>query len=155
MTAHLLTLVTEHRVGRGRHRAAHDVAKKAVQFRGRVRRPRERPAAEAHRRQVEVAAVFLHEQVGGGLRRAEEAVQRAVDPQLLTDPVPELVIRVVPAGLELNERNLVRRVAVHLVRREEHERRLGTLAPRRLEQRQRPDRVHLEVVDGARSGEIV
>ena len=62
-------------------------------------------------------------------------------------PFAERRIGVVPARLELHERDGVRPVAVHLVGRHVDERRLGTVPPRRLEQVQRADGVGVEVVE--------
>ena len=70
-------------------------------------------------------------------------------------PSRRLGIGVVVARLELDEIELVRRVAVHLVRGEEDERRLRTVRARRLEQVQRPCRVDLEVVEGPSRGQVV
>jgi hypothetical protein len=72
-------------------------------------------------------------------------VQRPVDRHPLVDAVAVLAAGVVPARLELLERQLVRPVAVHLVRRHEDERRFGAPRPCRLEEVERPDRVDLEV----------
>ena len=63
--------------------------------------------------------------------------------------------RVFPARLELDQRELVRRVAIDLVRAHEDERRLGAAAPGRLEQVQRADRVDVEVVERPILGQVV
>ena len=126
-----------------------------MQLGARVVRAGQAAAPEADRRHAEVAAVLLDEQVGRRLGRAEEAVHRRVDPHRLVDSVGVGRVRVVPARLELDELELVRRVAVDLVRREEDERRLRAAAAGGLEQVERPDGVHLEVVERAGGREVV
>ena len=126
-----------------------------MQLDGGVARPGEAACAEADGGEAEVPAVFLDEQVGGRLGHAEEAVQRAVDGARLVDPLVERGFRVVPASLELDERDAIRRVPVHLVRRQKDERRLGGVPARGLEQVERADRVHVEVVEGPAGGEVV
>ena len=78
-------------------------------------------------------------------------MHRRVDPHRLVDAVALRRVGVVPARLELDELELVRRVAVDLVRGQEDERRLGHVLAGRLEQVERADRVDLEVVERARS----
>ena len=103
-------------------------------------------AAERHRRHVEVAAVLLHEQVGGGLRDAEQRVRRAVDRHRGRDAVVVLVLaRQLEPLLVLLERQEVGRVAVDLVGRAEHERRVDRVRARRLEQVERAVGVDAEV----------
>ena len=82
-------------------------------------------------------------------------MHRRVDPAGLVDSVLVRRVGVVPPGLELDERQLVRHVAVDLVRREESERRLRARAACRLEQVQRADRIHIEVVEGPRRRKVV
>ena len=57
-------------------------------------------------------------------------------------------VGVVPARVQLDQRDPVRPVAVDLVRAHVDERALGTAAPRGLEQVQRADGVGVEVVEG-------
>ena len=75
VVAHLLAPVAEDRVGLAGHRALHQVGEEAVQLRAGVLGAGQAAAAEADRRHVEVAAVLLHQQVGGRLRDAEQRVQ--------------------------------------------------------------------------------
>ncbi len=111
--------------------------------------------AKANRRHAEVASVLLHENVGCGLRGSEQAVHRPVDPHRLVDPIPVGGVGVIPTRFELHELELVRRVTVDLVGREEDERRIRARAPGALEEVQCPDRVDLEVVEGSRRGQVV
>ena len=64
-------------------------------------------------------------------------------------------VGVVPAGLELDERQPVGVVAVDLVGRHGDEHRLGRVRPAGLEQVERADGVHVEVVERAGGGEVV
>ena len=127
-----------------------------MQLHGRVARAREAAAAQAARRHAEVAAVLLHEDVGRQLGRAEQRVLRLVDAEVLRDAVREGGVGVVPARLQLGELDVVRRVAVHLVRATGA--RAGDSAQCRrigLEQCQRAARIHVEIVEGTRRGQVV
>ena len=95
------------------------------------------------------------EDVGSDLRRAEEAVQRRIDPAALVDSVAERRVCVVVPRLELHELELVRRIAVHLVRREKDERRLRAALPNRFQQVERAHRVDVEVVERAARRKVV
>ena len=93
--------------------------------------------------------------VGGELGGAEEAVHRRIDAARFVDPVPIGRVRIVPTRLQLDKRDLVRRIAVDLVRREEDERALRGARACSLEQVQRPRGIDLEVVEGPLGGEVV
>ena len=122
----------------------------------RMVRAGEAAAAEAHGRHPEVAPVLLHHHVGGDLGGAEDRVHASRRyASTRRSPFAYVRVGVVPAGLELDQRDLVGRVAVDLVRRHEGERALRAVLPGRLEQVQGPERVHLEVVERAGCGEVV
>ena len=92
-------------------------------------------AAEADGRHLEVAAVLLDQQVGGGLGDAEQRVGRGVDRHRGVDPAVVAVrLRQLEALLELLERQPVGGVAVDLVGRAEDERGVGAVGAGRLEQ---------------------
>ena len=119
---------------------------------GPVRHP-PRKATVGH---VEVAPVLLHQQVRGRLRDAEERVHRNVDRHRRVDAVEvAVVLGQLEARLQLDERQAVRRVAVHLVRRREDERRVGRVGARRLEQVECAVRVDGEVGLGVGRGPVV
>ena len=104
----------------------------------------------------EVPAILLHQHVGRDLRRAEQRVRRLVDAHRLVDAVGKRVTRVdLPARLLLDERQMVRRVAVHLVGRREHEHGVGAVSPARLEQVEGARRVDAEVRERIARGPIV
>ena len=80
VVAHLLALVARRRgTARRRGRAARGRRGSRAARRRRGSAPVRQPPRKQTVGMSEVAAVLLHEQVGGGLGRAEEAVQRAVD----------------------------------------------------------------------------
>ena len=104
-----------------------------MQLRAGVLRAGQAAAAKADGRHVEVAPVLLHEQVGRGLRDAEQAVRAEVDRHLEVDAaVPAVVLGQLQARLELDQRQDVRPVAVDLVRAGEDERRVGRVLARGL-----------------------
>ena len=106
----------------------------------------EAAAAEADRGHVEVPPVLLDEQVGGGLRGAEQRVGRQVDRHRRVDaPVIAVVLRQLQPGRQVLQRQPVGRVAVDLVGRAEDERRVRAMRPGRLEQVQGAVRVDAEV----------
>ncbi len=162
VVAHLLAAIAEHGVVLARHRAAHQVREEPVQLRARVIRTCEAAAAEADGGHVEVTPVLLHEQIRGRLGDAEERVGALVDRHRRVDaPVVTVILwKLQPLG-QLHQRQLVGHIAVDLVRRAEHERRVRRVLARRLQQVQRPVRVDAEVrlrvgrrpvVRGLRSG---
>ncbi len=115
----------------------------------------EAPPTQTVRAHAEVAAVLLRHDVGGDLARAHDRMHGAVDAHGLADPVVVLGPRVLPAGLELNERQLVRPVAVQLVGGHEHEHRLGAVPSAALEEIHRPHGVDVEIVERPARGEVV
>ena len=141
-----LPAVAEHRVRLAGHRAPHQVGEEPVQLRPGVVGAGQAAAAEADGRHVEVAAVLLHQQVGGRLRDAEQRVGGAVDRHRRVDAaVVAVVLRQLQPRLELHQRQPVGRVAVDLVGRGEDEGRVGAVLARRLEQVERAVGVDAEV----------
>ena len=126
-----------------------------MQLDARVGRAGEAAAAQGAGAHAEVAPVLLHEDVRRDLRRAKDRVRRLVDAEVLRDAVGECRVGVVPARLEFHERQLVGRVAVHLVGAEVDERRLDAVHARRLQQVKRPHRIGVEVVERDARGAVV
>ena len=120
-----------------------------------VVRASETAASEADRWHPKVPPVLLDEHVGRNLRGTEEAVHGRVDPHRLVDAVAVSGISVVVALFELDELELVRRVAVDFVCREEDEWGFRAAAAGALEQVQRPDGIDVEVVEWPRGREVV
>ena len=117
-----------------------------MKLRARVIRPREASATEADGRKAEIASVLLDHDVGRELRCAKQAVQARVHATVLTDAVVVFRPGVVVARFELDERKLVRRVAVHFVGAHVNERRLGAVLPRRFQHIERAGGVDVEIV---------
>jgi hypothetical protein len=149
VVADLLALVAEDPVGTPLSDRARDVREKAVQFGAGVIRSGQTPSPETHGRHAEVAAVLLHQDIPGHLRGPEEAVHRRVDAAGLVDPVLVRRVCVVPASLELDERQFVWRVTVDLVRREERKRGFRGRSACCLEQVQCADGIDVEVLEGS------
>src|SRR5438105_9759917 len=104
VVADLLALVAEDSVRPALADRPGEIGEEPVELGARVVWTGQAAAAEAGGRQAEVAAVLLHEQVGRGLRDAEEAVHGRVDAAGLVDPVALSLVRVIPPGLQLDER---------------------------------------------------
>jgi len=131
------------------------VAEEPVQLDAGVVGPGEATAAQAAGLQAEVAAVFLDHDVGRDLRGAEDRVLRAVDAEVFGDAIGVGGVVVVPAGRQLAEANFVGGVAVDLVGRHVGKDGLGRGTARGLQQVQGADGVDVEVVEGARGGQVV
>src|SRR5205085_3157797 len=107
--ANLFAIVTKDAIRPPGDRADHEVREKTVQLRAGVRGAGETTAAETDRRHVEVTAVFLDENIGRGLRRAEERVLRVVDAHRLGNPGLVFVARFdFPAQRKVAQRQTVR-----------------------------------------------
>lgn len=115
----------------------------------------EAAASKTDGRHGEVPAVFLDHDVSGQLRGAEQTVQRGIDATGLVDAGVVLRPRVVVARVMLDKRKIVRGIPIHLVRAHEDERRFRAETASRFEQRQRPARIHIEIVEWPILGEVV
>src|SRR4051812_19690659 len=115
VVADLFALVSEYSVGTPLLDGACEIRYEAVELRAGVIGAGETSAAEGNRRHLGVAPVFLDEHVGRELGGPEQAVHGVVDAAGLADAVIVRGIGVLPARVELLERQLVRRVAVDLV----------------------------------------
>ena len=156
VVADLLALVAEDAIRRAGHRALHEVGEKAVQHGAGVVWPGQAAAAEDARPHAEIAAVLLHQHVGGHLRGPEQRVGRLIDAHRLVDAVRERMRRVdLPARLLLDQRQPVRRVAVDLVGRGEDEDGVRAVLATGLEQIEGADGVDAEVRERLASGPIV
>ena len=146
VVAHLLSAVAEDGVGLAGHGAAHQIGEEPVELGACMVRARQAASTEADRGHVEVAAVLLHEQVGGGLGDAEQRVGRGVDRHRRVDPaVVAVVLGQLQAQRELHQRKVVGQVSIYLVRRAEDERRIRGMLASGLEQVERAVGVHAEV----------
>ncbi len=136
VVADLLALVAEHRVAVAADRAFHQVRQEAVEFGPGMARPGQAAAPEHRRLHAEVAAVFLNQHIRRDLGSAEQAVQGLVDAHGLRDSVsgPGMLGRQFPAGFQLDQRQVVRRVAIDLVGAGEDEYRPFRMAARRFQQ---------------------
>ena len=155
VVAHLLALVAEDRVLAPFQVAFHQVAEETVQFDAGMVRAGQAAAAQAAGRHAEVAAVFLHHDVGRHLGGAEQGVLGLVDGERFRDAVGVGRVGVIPAGLQLLQRDGVGQVAIDLVGGHVNEGRLGAELPRSLQQVQRADGVGVEIVEGDRRRPVV
>src|SRR5207247_10827135 len=114
---YLLSLVTENLVRPPRHGTLHEVREKAMQYRPGVTRPRDAPPPEHPRLDPEIPGVLLHEDVGGDLRCAKQAMHRGIDRHRFVDSALERVTGFdLVTGGKLAERQSVRCIAIHLIR---------------------------------------
>ncbi len=133
----LFALVAVDDVGGSRTDTLHQIGQEAVQRGPRVVGPGQASAPEARGAQLKVATVLLDQQVRRRLRDAEQGMGRGVDGHRLVDPFPIRVGGIkLPAGLPLEQRQRVGRVAVHLVGRGEDEGRLRAELAGRLQEDQ-------------------
>ena len=135
--------------------AFHEVTEEAVQLDAGVVRSGEAAAAQAAGGHVEVASVFLHDDVGRGLGCAEERVFRLVDGEILGDAVGVGGIVIIPTGFEFLEFDVIRTVAVNLVGRHVDEGRPGAGATDGFEQVQGADGIGVEVIERDGGGAVV
>ena len=129
-------LIAEDRVGIAGDRAFGQISQKAVQLGAGVAGAGQAAAAEAGGAHAEITAVFLHDDIGGELGGAEQAVQARIDAHALVDAVRgERVLGAdLKAPLLLDQRQEIGRVAIDLVGAGEDERRLRAVPARRFEQ---------------------
>lgn len=152
---HLLALVPEHPIGAAFQVALDQVAQEAVQLDAAVVRTGQAPAPQTARAHPEVAAVLLHHDVRRHLGCPEQRMLALVDPEGLPDTVVVGRIRVVPARLQFLQGDLVRSIAIDLVRAHVHERGLRTRQARSLQQVQRTHSVDVEVVERPARRQVV
>src|SRR5262249_44410263 len=112
-------------------------------------------AAEHAGLETEIAAILLRHHVRRNLARAEHAVEALVDPTRLVDPVAIFAPRVVPPGRRLDQRTLVRSIAIDLVRAHENEDALRRVEAAGLQQVHGSNRVDVEIVERPACGEVV
>jgi hypothetical protein len=146
----LFPLIAEDAVFLALEIALHEVAEEAVELDSGVVGPGEAAAAQAAGGHVEVAAVFLDDNVGGYLGGSKEGVLALVDGEVLGDAVSVGGIGIVPAGLEFLESDGIGAVAVDLVRRHVDEGSLRACTAGSLEYVERANGVGVEVVEGNR-----
>ncbi len=133
-------------VGGAGHRRLHQVGQKAVELGPGVDGPGDAAAAKAAGGELEVAPVFLGQEVGSGLRDPEQRMGGAVDRHRGVDArVVGMVLGKVEAGADVLQRQRVRQVAVDLVGRDQNEARPRGVAAGCLEQVEGPEGVDLEV----------
>ena len=92
-------------------------------------------AAKTGRRHSEIAAVFLHQNIRGRFRCAEERMLRVIDAHRFGNAgLVFVALGDFPAQRQLAQRQPIRRVAIDFVRRGENEGRFRAKIPRRFEQ---------------------
>lgn len=72
-------------------------------------------------------------------------MQRAINAAVLANSVVILGARIIPARRQFPQRKLIGRIAVNLVRGHEDEHGVGIRLPRRFQQVQRADGIHVEI----------
>ncbi len=155
IVADLFPLVAKNTVFLPLQVALHEVAEETMELDAGVIRPGKAASAQTAGGHVEVAAVFLNDDVGRYLGGTEEGVLALVDGEVLGDTVGIKGISVIPAGLEFLERDGVGTVAVDLVRRHVDEGSLRAGAACSLEHIEGADGIGIEVVEGDRRSPVM
>src|SRR5271166_4263186 len=104
-------------------------------------------AAKASGLHTKIASVFLDQDISGDLGGAKQAVHRLVDAHRLVDPVTpkSMVVRQLPAGALLDERQPIRRVAVDFVGAGKDEACIRTVLPCCLQEIERAAGIDREI----------
>jgi len=118
----LFTLVTVNLVRSTFEIALDQVTQEPVQFDPAVIRAGQTPAPQRARRHPKVPTVLLHHHVRSHFRRPENGMFALIDPERLRDAVLVCRIGIIPARGQLDQRYLVWRVAIDLVRAHVNER---------------------------------
>jgi len=136
VVADLFALVAVHGIGLPGQGALHEIGQESVQRHAGMIGPGQAAAPETGGAQAEIAAVFLHEQIGRHLGNPEKAMQAGIDGHGFVDTVrsPGMAGGQLPAGGRFLQRQAVWRVAVDLVGAGEEKRRLGTMTAGGFEQ---------------------
>ena len=153
--AHLLALVAEDLILAALHVAFDEVAQEAVELDAGVVGAGQTAAAQTAGGHGEIASVFLHHDVRGRLRGAEERVLGLVDGECLRYALGEGGVVIVPARLQFFEPDRVGQVPVDLVGGEVDEGRLRAGPPRGLQEVERAYGVGVEVIEGDVGGPVV
>jgi hypothetical protein len=152
VVAHLLAFVAKDGVFPFFQVALDQVAEETVQLYARMAGTSEAAAAQGAGGHVEVAAVLLHADVSGHFGSAEERVLALVDAEALGDALGVLRVGVVPAGFQLDQRDLVGGVTIDFVGGQVYERDVGAVLPGGFQQVEGAYGIGVEVVerDGGR-----
>ena len=127
VVAHLFAFVAENAVFLAGDGAFHQIGQEAVQFGGGMAGAGEAAAADQAGFHAEIFAVFLHHDIGGDFRRAEERMFAMVNGHGFVNAAREIWMGDVnfPAGVEFDQRQQVGIVAVDFIGRSENEHRAG------------------------------
>lgn len=120
-----------------------------------VLRPGEASPAQAYRGHAKVAAVFLHEYIGGHLTRAKQAVGALVNGKIFGNAVGIGRVGIVPSGIGFAEGNMVGPVAVHLVGAHKHKGGFRGVFPCGLQQVEGAGGVGIKIVEGNSGSAVV
>ena len=153
--ADLFPLVAEDAVFLPLEVALHKVTKESMELDSGVVRPGEAASAQTAGGHIEVASVFLDDDVGGDLGGSEEGVLALIDGEVLGDAVRIGGICIIPAGIEFLERDGIGAVTVDLIRRHVDEGGLGAGSAGGLEHVEGADGIGIEVVEGDRRSAVV
>src|SRR6266550_1966275 len=155
IVAHLLALVAKNGISAAAECHLHQIRQKAMQLHAGVRWPRQAATSKNPYLHVEVAPIFLRDEIRRRFRSAEQRMQRLIDPTALGDTREIFRPRVVVPLLQLRKWNLVGRIAINLVGAQKYEYRLGRMLARRFQEIHRAKRIHLEIEQGNLSRFIV
>ena len=126
-----------------------------MQFHSGVARTRETTATKSTSGLAEVAAILLHHYVRRDLGSTEDGVLGLIYSECLGNACVVSRIGIVPACLQFDKRQLIRSIAVDLVRGEGDKRGFGNCLSRGFQEIQRSDCVGIEVGEGNGCGQVV
>jgi hypothetical protein len=135
--------------------ALDQVTEEPVQFDAGVVWSGSTAAAETTGRHLEVAAILLHHHVRRHFRCPEQRMGALIDRKTLFDSSGEFRVGVIPTGLFFDQVQTIRSIAVNLVGRHMDKRGLRAPLVRCLEQIEGAARVHIEIIKGPRSRQIM
>ncbi len=142
---HLLALITVNFVFAPFHVALDQITQEAVQLDAGMVGAGEAAAAQAAGGHVEIAAVFLNQDVGGQFGRAQQGMRALIDGEIFGNAVLESRIVVLKTRGQLPQRDPVRPVAVNFVGGHVDERRLGAGSVGSFQKMQGSQRIHFEI----------
>ena len=153
LIAHLFAFIAVDRIFLSGNRAMADISEIAVQFDSRVLRSGQAASPKNTYRHLEISSEFLAQDIRRDLGCPKKRVRGLVDGHGFIDAVQPICE--VPSRFQLDERQVIGTVAIHLVGAGETEGRILAEIPRRHQEIERAYGIYVEVVVRYASGPVV